>query len=75
MIKISGYEHFSARVSSEVSLAMLKKLGGTVVSETLMEFGEIKEKMWMINLDFRKPFPNYKECKSMIKLHNPKSKL
>ncbi len=66
-MKISGYEHFSARVSSEVSLVMLKMLGGRVVSETLMEFGEIKEKMWMINIDLRKPFPNYKECKAMIK--------
>ncbi len=74
-MKFSGYEHFCTRVSSEVSLGMLKKLGGKVVSETFMESGKISEKMWMLNLDLRKPFPTYKRCQSMIKCIHPKSKL
>ncbi len=40
-----------------------------------MESGEVREKMWMIYIDLRKPFPTYKNLKSMMRNYHMKPKL
>ena len=60
MGKIGGWKHYYSRISSEVSLKMLMKLGAECLAET--EMGN--EKLWMIRIDLTKPFPSYSMLKS-----------
>lgn len=71
MGKIGGWKYYYSRISSPVSLKMLLKLGAEVLAEVDCD----NEKMWMIRIDLRRPFPSYSMIKEMTKPKAPKAKL
>ena len=50
--KVSGWRYYFSRISSPISLKMVQKLGMEVVSEVDFVDGDLKEKFWMVRLDF-----------------------
>jgi hypothetical protein len=61
--RIGGWKYYYSRISSPVSLKMLKQLGAEVLGEVSVENGA--EKLWMIRIDLANPFPTYKVLMSM----------
>ena len=59
MGKVGGWRYFYSRMSSGVSLKLLQRLGAEILAETEVMGTEGKHKMWMIRIDFSKPFPSY----------------
>lgn len=57
MGKLGGWKYFYSRLSSPISLKLLERLGGEIVAQTDVVGSEGKQKMWMIRIDLRKPFP------------------
>ena len=60
MGKISGWKYYYSRISSEVSLKMLMKLGAECVAEITAD----NEKIWMIRINLENPFPSYSMLKA-----------
>ncbi len=65
ILKLCGYHKVHTRISNEVSLKMLLKLGVKIVSEICIEKDDFIEKMWMIKIDFNTQYPTYSQMMQM----------
>ncbi len=73
--KIAGWNYYYSRISSEISLKMLKKLGAEELGHTTVKTSSGEEHVWMIRIDLRAPFPSYSMLNAMIKMKQPTAKL
>lgn len=74
--KLAGFHVCYSRISSEVSLRMLQKLGAEIVNEAEYTEDGLNEKIWMIKINLLNPFPTYTMLKAMMKKTvDPKPKL
>ncbi len=74
--KLVGFHCCYSRISSEVSLKILQKLGAEIVNEAEYTEDGLKEKIWMIKINLLNPFPTYQMLKLMMKKTvEPKPKL
>jgi hypothetical protein len=69
--KACGWKYFYSRITSPVSLALLKKLGAKVVAEVDV-VGATNEKMWMIELDLAHFNLSYTQMLKMMSQARPK---
>jgi hypothetical protein len=67
MGKISGWKYYYSRISSPVSLKMLKLLGAEVMAESSVKTEEGEEKVWMIRIDLANPLPSMSMLAAMGK--------
>lgn len=72
--KMGGWHYYYSRISSPVSLKLLKRLGAEVIAEVDV-VGSADEKMWMIRIDLTKPFPSYTQLMSLMSAKKPSPKL
>ena len=61
--KVAGWKYYYSRISSPVSLKMLKQLGAEVLGEVSVENNQ--EKLWMIRIELANPLPTYKMLMAM----------
>ena len=72
MGKVGGWKYYYSRVSSPVSLKLLQRLGGQVLADVDVVGSEGKHKMWMIRIDFSKPFLSYTQLTKMLETQKAK---
>ncbi len=56
---VGGWKYFYSRISSPLSLKLLQRLGAEVLAETEVVGSNGKHKMWMVMIDFSKPFYSF----------------
>lgn len=70
--KVGGWKYYYSRLSSEVSLKLLLRLGAEVIAETDVIGLEGKHKMWMIRIDLRGPLLSYSQMAKLMSKPKPK---
>ena len=65
--KVGGWRYYYSRLSSPVSLKMLKQLGAEVVAEAEVKSEAGDSKVWMIRIDLHNPLPNMSMLTAMSK--------
>lgn len=75
-MKYSGYKLYCCRISSPISLKIIKKFGAEIINEAYMESGNVKSKFWMVKLDLTKFTMTYHQFKNIVEGNsNIKAKL